>query len=175
MTEEIHKIDFNSTSATKTTIPSHSPETTSNSFLPKIIFIVLVIILGTGTGYLINHFVTPNSTSLLKANSDIKTTIPASGIKVGDVIGNPDEKIFKDHSTGVLEQGGIDGEGSHKLLREGGASQTVYLISSVVDLDEFVGAKITVWGETFAAQKAGWLMDVGRIKVEELNVTPPAQ
>jgi len=67
----------------------------------------------------------------------------------------------------MLEQGGIEGEGSHKLTREGGESQTLYLTSTVVDLEQFVGRKVQVWGETFAAQKAGWLMDVGRVKVLE--------
>jgi hypothetical protein len=37
----------------------------------------------------------------------------------------------------------------------------------------FVGHKITVWGETFSAQKAGWLMDVGRVQIIELNAKPP--
>jgi len=175
MTEEIHKINFNFPSATKIETANNLPKIDKSPFLSKFIFIVLVIALGAGTGYLINNFTIQNSTTLSKANSNIKTTVPASGVKVGDIIGNPDETIFKDQSTGVLEQGGVDGEGSHKLLREGGASQTVYLTSSVVDLDEFIGHKITVWGETFTAQKAGWLMDVGRVKVEELNVTPPAQ
>lgn len=81
------------------------------------------------------------------------------------VYGSENEEIFKDVAEGKLEKGGIDGEGSHKLIRPGGKSQTVYLTSSVIDLDKFVGKKVKVWGETFAAEKAGWLMDVGRLKV----------
>jgi len=65
----------------------------------------------------------------------------------------------------VIEKNGFDGEGTHKLLREGGESQTAYLTSSVLDLDLFVGHKVEIWGETFAAQKAGWLLDVGAVKV----------
>ncbi len=68
---------------------------------------------------------------------------------------------------GTLEKGGIDGEGTHKLIREGGESQTAYLTSSIIDLDPLVGKKVQVWGETFKGQKAGWLMDVGRVKVLE--------
>jgi len=34
-------------------------------------------------------------------------------------------------------------------------------------LDQFVGRKIQIWGETYKAQKAGWLMDVGRVKILE--------
>jgi hypothetical protein len=33
---------------------------------------------------------------------------------------------------------------------------------------------VKVWGETFKGQKAGWLMDVGRVKVMEVNAQPPA-
>jgi hypothetical protein len=32
-------------------------------------------------------------------------------------------------------------------------------------LDSFVGKKVEVSGQTLAAEHAGWLMDVGRIKV----------
>lgn len=81
------------------------------------------------------------------------------------VVGSTDTKIFKDSAEGTLEKGGIDGEGTHKLVRPGGESQTVYLTSSVVDLDQFVGKKVKVAGETLAAQKAGWFMDVGRVEV----------
>ena len=70
-------------------------------------------------------------------------------------------------ATGTLEAGGLNGEGTHKLTRDGGPSQTVYLISSIVDLDQYVGKKVQVWGETIKAQRAPWLMDVGRLKLTE--------
>jgi len=35
----------------------------------------------------------------------------------------------------------------------------------VIDLESFTGKKVKVWGETISAQKAGWLMDVGKIQV----------
>ena len=81
------------------------------------------------------------------------------------IVGSTDTKVFRDSAEGDLETGGINGEGTHKLLRPGGDSQTVYLTSSVMDLNQFVGKKVRVWGETFAAQQAGWLMDVGKIEV----------
>lgn len=81
------------------------------------------------------------------------------------VVGSADAKTFKDSAQGELESGGIDGEGTHKLIRPGGDSQTVVLTSSVLDLSQFEGKRVKVWGETFAAQKAGWLMDVGKVEV----------
>ena len=78
-----------------------------------------------------------------------------------------DEKSFTDSAEGSLTAGGIDGEGSHHLVRPGGDSQNVYLTSSIIDLDQFVGHSVKIWGETFQAQQAGWLMDVGRLQVLE--------
>jgi hypothetical protein len=59
----------------------------------------------------------------------------------------------------------MDGEGQFHLVRPGGDSQNVYLTSSTVDLSEFIGRKVTIWGQTQKAQKVGWLMDVGGVKV----------
>ena len=36
-----------------------------------------------------------------------------------------------------------------------------------------VGARVQVWGQTMGAKKAGWLIDVGRLKVLELNAPQP--
>jgi len=36
-----------------------------------------------------------------------------------------------------------------------------------VDLSQLIGRKVQVWGETFATQKAGWFMDVVKVKVLE--------
>lgn len=81
-------------------------------------------------------------------------------------VGIKDAKTFRDSVSGTLEKGGIEGEGTHHLVRTGGESQWVYLTSSVVDLDQFVGKKVKVYGETFAGKSAGWLMDVGRVELE---------
>jgi hypothetical protein len=74
-------------------------------------------------------------------------------------------KNFKDQAEGTLKEGGIDGEGNFHLERPGGESQNVYLTSSTVDLSLYVGKKVRVYGQTFAGQKAGWLMDVGLVEV----------
>jgi len=99
------------------------------------------------------------------AKKAISRNIGDKAITKGMVVGVSDEKTFKDLAEGKLEKGGIDGEGSHHLTRPGGDSQTVYLTSSLIDLDKFVGRKVKIWGETFSAKKAGWLMDVGRLEV----------
>ena len=82
-------------------------------------------------------------------------------------VGSADSKTFKDTAEGKLEKGGINGEGTHHLVRPGGESQTVALTSSVLDLKQFEGKQVKVWGETFAGSSAGWFMDVG--KVETVN------
>lgn len=99
--------------------------------------------------------------------------VAGENVQVGDVFGVKDDQTFKDSAEGYLEAGGINGEGSHSLLREGGESQTVYLTSSITDLDKLVGMRVKVWGETFKGQKAGWLMDIGRVQVLELDAEPP--
>jgi len=80
-------------------------------------------------------------------------------------IGIKDKRTFKDKAEGVLREGGIDGEGNFHLERPGGESQNVYLTSTTVDLSKYIGKKIRVWGETFKAEKAGWLMDVGLVEI----------
>lgn len=116
---------------------------------------VVLIILGIGTGYLLS-----TNGKLIGGGGNAST---AGNIDKGT--GSTDMKIFKDSAEGTLEKGGINGEGTHKLIREGGESQTAYLVSSSVDLDVYVGKKVKVWGETFAAKKAAWLMDVGKVEV----------
>ena len=141
-------------------IHAQTPMTQSpkNYLLPVISAFVIIIIAGIGTGYLLSRTKTSNSPDLSKSASMIKTANEA---------GTLDTKTFKDYATGTLEAGGINGEGTHKLTRPGGTSQTVYLISSLVDLEPFVGKKVEVYGQTIRAKSAGWLMDVGRIKVVE--------
>ena len=141
---------------------------THPSVFPKLIIFGLTVILGIGTGYLLNQLLPGKPPT-----GSIATNIDSSKLKVGEIIGIDDASAFPDDAEGVLEKGGIEGEGSHHLLRPGGESQNVYLTSSVVDLDALVGHKVQVWGETFSAQRAGWLMDVGRVQVLELNASKP--
>lgn len=137
-----------------------------------IIAALIAILAGVGTGY---------GSSKLYAKSqglstdDIQTVATTGSIKAGDVFGSPNIDNFKDSAKGYLEAGGLDNEGTHHLLREGGDSQTVYLTSSVTDLSKLEGMEVEVWGETFKGQKAGWLMDVGRIQVDAVEGVKPAE
>lgn len=131
------------------------------SFTPKMIAILAgLIVLGTIGGYAAANF-GPGAPA---GSSD--QAGEASDIKKGTVFGSNDTKTFKDIAEGTVKKGGIDGEGQYHLQRPGGESQNVYMTSSVVDLSILVGKKIKVWGQTMAAQRAGWLMDVGRVEVQ---------
>ncbi len=127
--------------------------------LKLIIFSLVVVGLGVGTGYLLSR--------QGGGPTPVARDIAEEEIKAGTTVGIADEKTFKDSAEGKLIAGGLDGEGSHYLERPGGETQNVYLTSSIVDLDKFVDRKVKVWGETFAAQQAGWLMDVGKLQVME--------
>ncbi len=142
-----------------------------NLFIPVVLLVTLVLGVISGWG----AFKVLAKSQIGSTAVTLGTKIPAgNALKVGDTFGVPDEKTFKDSTEGVLEKGGLNGEGSHHLVRPGGKSQTVYLTSSVVDLDQVAGHRVKVWGETFAARKAGWLMDVGRVQILELNVPTPS-
>ncbi len=119
--------------------------------------IIVIIIAGIISGY----FLSDSNKSVNKGSSTGVISI-SDGKKV---YGSEDTSIFKDSTEGTLEKGGLDGEGTHKLIRPGGDNQTVYLTSSVIDLEQFEGKKVKVWGETQASQTAGWFMDVGRLEV----------
>ncbi|AKM79574.1 MAG: hypothetical protein UX85_C0001G0267 [Candidatus Beckwithbacteria bacterium GW2011_GWB1_47_15] len=123
-----------------------------------------LVLLGVASGYGLSR-VTSETGGI--GGAGLKRTVEESEITQGTMVGVKDEKAFRDTAEGALVAGGIDGEGSHHLEREGGESQNVYLTSSIIDLDQFVGRKVKVWGETFDARKAGWLMDVGRLEVLE--------
>lgn len=88
-------------------------------------------------------------------------------IKTANEAGSTDTKTFRDTATGVLQKTTTGGAGTHMLVRDGGPSQTIYMVSSVIDLDEFVGKKVDVWGETQKVAKVSWFMDVGRVKIVE--------
>jgi hypothetical protein len=132
----------------------------SSSMSPGIIIVLflVVLILGAGAGFGLSKYASSGGRMLI--------TLPAvSSVQAGKIYGSNDTTTFKDTAEGVLQNGGIDGEGQYHLVRSGGSSQDVYMTSSTLDLSQFLGKSIKVWGQTQAAQKAGWLMDVGRVQV----------
>ncbi len=122
---------------------------------PYILGSFLIVLVGVGTGWMLTKTKSGSNSN----PGAIKTTSNQAGVK--------DTSEFKDTATGILEEGGIGGEGQFHLTRTGGVSQTVYLTSTSVDLSSFVGKKVQVWGQTLSARKAGWLMDVGKVQVVE--------
>jgi len=126
-----------------------------NKIWPYVVGAFAVVILGVGLAWLIS--------SKIINKGNIGT---APGVKVTSTeAGMLDPNTKYDNATGDLKEGGIAGQGTHHLEREGGLSHYVYLTSSVIDLGSFVGKKVQVWGQTLASKKAPWLMDVAKIQV----------
>lgn len=139
---------------------SNSKKGGSSRFPAKLIgYFFLIIVLGVGSGYLLA------STGVGPASQASDPTVEDYSVAKGETFGTDDTEAFPDVAEGELKDGGIEGEGAYHLVRSGGESQNVYLTSSEVDLSQLVGRKIKVWGETQAAQHAGWLMNVGRVEV----------
>ena len=139
------------------------------SMMP-VVLVAVVILAGVASGYALS-VIKPQS----QPTTQTTTNAPASAdaVEEGKAYGAKEGQTFLDKAEGVLVKGGIEGEGSHHLMRDGGPARNVYLTSSVLDLDTFVNHLVEVDGETFNAQKAGWLMDVGMVKVMKLNAPKP--
>lgn len=116
--------------------------------------LVISIIAGTGTGYLM-------------ASSG------GNGGKIPLIRKNPDHaaedsKTFRDFAEGKITKKPDDknsaySQGTHLLVRDG--ATPVLLTSSVFDLSEFENKKVKLFGETNSLPGAGWFMDVGRVEV----------
>lgn len=120
-----------------------------------------VILAGITTGWLLSG----QSIVGVKKESQVETS---KGVEVSETeAGLEDESSFSEQQSpeGVLVEGGVEGEGTHHLDRGLGKDKYVYLTSTVIDLQSFVGKKVKVWGETLSGLHAGWLMDVGKIKI----------
>src|SRR3989344_108222 len=136
---------------------SMKKQTKLNASLPLLILAVAIVFSGGVTGY------------VLAQNKSSKTVVSVTG---GGTTAEGLSKIVgvasancKDTGEGDLKEGGTeDSVGSHHLERPGGISQNIYLVSSVVTLDDYVGKKVRVTGETFASEKAGWFMDVCKLE-----------
>jgi len=122
---------------------------------------IVIILLGFGTGYVAAKGA-PGSLSSEKAK--VAITPATEGATEAGV---NDDSAFPDTAEGELKEGGIDGDGTHYLDRGMGKEKYVYLTSTVINLQSFVGKKVSVKGQTLSGKKAGWLMDVGKVKVIE--------
>lgn len=141
-----------------TTPVLHTLEVTEKTTVPVIPVVlggIILILAGIMTGYRYSQSSLPGA----------KSTNSIVGSDPRKIFGAPDTKSFRDSTDGILKADGTEGEGTHRLIRPGGDDQTVYLTSSILDLNQFVDKKVRVWGETFAAKKAGWFMDVGRVEL----------
>lgn len=125
------------------------------SYVSFFTFVAIAVIIGAVVGFGLSRF----KKETKNGSGEIKNTTQSAGIV--------DKKTFKDSVEGILREGGIDGEGNFHIERPGGVSQNAYLTSSTVDLSNYIGKKVKVWGQTFSAQKAGWLMDVGLVEIEK--------
>jgi hypothetical protein len=148
------------------------PEKVLKSFSPKmskskkgLVFMIIVglvvILAGVGSGWMLS--------TKIKAGGQKSPTSGANQVvdkSTGEVsVAGADESNFPDTAEGTLKTGGIEGEGTHHLDRNMGPEKDVYLFSTSINLDDFVDKKVQVWGQTVSGKKAGWLMDVGRVKV----------
>ncbi len=124
--------------------------------------LILSVLLGTIAGYLLSKN-NNNTSPLASSNSSSTNTIPKSP--------QQDTQTFSDFAEGVIQpmptpkNPGTYVEGTHLLIRSGAVP--VALTSSVVDLNQYNGKKVKVYGQTQKALKVGWLMDVGKVEVEQ--------
>lgn len=123
--------------------------------------IIFIIVIGLGIGF----FVSKSKSSGSKVQNSTNVTVSDTEAGVKDIKVLTDKGINIKDATGVLQTGGIKGEGKYNLQRDGGLTQQVALNSTTVDMMPFVGKKVQVWGDTQASHYAPWLMDVVKIKV----------
>ena len=127
------------------------------------VVVVLSLIAGTGTGFILAKTGEKSSsgtiTSVTPGNAPPKSA-------------QQDNQTFRDFAEGVIQNkpspkpGQKDySEGSVLLQRQ--CAVPVALTSSVVDLSQYMGKKVKVYGETQKALEEGWLMDVGKVEVEQ--------
>ena len=135
----------------------------TGKLLTKIVpFLLIIVVIGAGifTGLMLSS-VNKSKASQGNALSEEELT---------PEIKENFSQTFKDEAEGIVEKNDDFekyAQGPWKLIRTGGESQTAYLTSSVMDLDEFIGKKVKVYGETFGSDQVSWLMDVGKVEVIE--------
>lgn len=138
-------------------------EAPKNSKFSKIVpLIILIVLIGAGIF----------SGIVLSSRSKNKAIQQSAAIDESKL--NPQQKqavqvVTRDSAEGTIEKNDdykVTAQGQWKLIRPGGESQTAYLTSSYMDLDQYVGKKVKVFGETLGTDKVGWLMDVAKVEVQ---------
>ncbi len=103
------------------------------------------VLLGVFTGYILST----------KTTSTAVSPLIAGNAKSAEA----DNQTFKDFAEGTIKAKPQNpdeySEGTHLLIRE--KAVPVALTSSVVDLSQFEGKKVKIYGETQKALKEGWL------------------
>lgn len=128
--------------------------------LNKVFLAILVasVVLGATSGYIL-----AGSNKNTAGPTTVQTTQTAKTAQ-------QDNRTFRDFAEGVIQKRSAPKkadeyvEGTHMLVRDGAVP--VALTSSVVDLSEYEGKKVRVFGETQKAIKEGWLMDVGKVELK---------
>jgi hypothetical protein len=139
---------------------AHKLSQTNQTLKVFIGVLVLALAAGIGTGF-----------TLAKTSDTTTAKLAASQDNPGTPhVAQQDSRTFRDFAQGKIakrpeSKDGDYSEGTHLLVRQGQAP--VALTSSVVDLSQYEGKEVKVYGETQKAVKEGWLMDVG--KVEEIK------
>lgn len=128
----------------------------NNQKYMKILAGLVVAVLGIGSGWFFSG--QAQGSQIVGRQSGSEAILEA---------GEVDESLLAESESeqGILYEGGANGEGTHYLDRGMGEDKKIYLLSTVIDLQAFVGKNVEIWGNTLAAEHAGWLMDVVRVKV----------
>ena len=135
-----------------------APSKLSLSKIAPFLIVLVIVGLGIASGLVM---------SSRKKSTEIKSV--GQEENVTEKVKESFNQTFKDEAEGTIETNDeLDryAQGTHKLVRPGGEDQTAFLTSSVLDLDQYVGKKVKVFGETFGSSQVGWLMDVGKVEVQ---------
>ena len=141
---------------------SSSPTKRIGNFSLNQIFLAILVVsvlLGVSAGYLLSS--SKNAGGLASSTPSKSADSPKTA--------QQDKSTFKDFAEGTIQKKEASkkdnySEGTHILVRTGAVPVT--LTSSVVDLEEYEGKKVVVYGQTLSAVKAGWLMDVGLVEIK---------
>jgi len=147
------------------------PATIKPSVTIKPLVIIIFIFSGIFVGFWLSRLLPTTNNQLSSSDSvtsekaiSADTISGKENVEINKLYGNT-QKTFKDSALGVIKKGGINGEGTHYLEREGGVTQRAALTSSTLDLDLFVDRQVEIHGETNSSTKTSWFLDVGSIKV----------